>query len=87
MKTKALTWLHGLSALPLLIGCAAAPAAPAATADSVLAAQYRASGTHGALTGEEADRVMQAYEQRGPEGAQPQPGDNAGKAGDAGNAH
>jgi hypothetical protein len=80
-------WLLGLSALPLLIGCAATPASPAATADSVLSAQYRASGAHGALTGEEADRVMHRYEGTARQSAsQTQPDDIAGKAGDPGSA-
>jgi hypothetical protein len=88
MSHKARVWVCALAGLPLLAGCAVTPPAPAATADSVLAAQYRASGSHGALTGEEADRVMQRYEQAAPWGASPpQPGAPAANAPADGSTH
>lgn len=85
MKRNLLVILPGLVGLALLTGCTTSPAAPAATADSVLAAQYRASGAHGALTGEEADRIMQTYERTGgPAAALPPSGADTGMAGDPG---
>jgi hypothetical protein len=42
--------------------CAPAPLVqPAATADSVLRAQYAARGPRGAMTGDEAGKIMHGY--------------------------
>lgn len=62
---RARRWLLGLGLLPLLAGCAE-PAArePSPTADTVFAAQYRASGTHGAMTGEENGKITDNYQQQ-----------------------
>jgi hypothetical protein len=88
MSRKKCAWVCAFAGLPLLAGCAAMPTTPAATADSVLAAQYRASGSHGAMTGEEAARVMQRYEQAAPWGASPpQPGAPAANAPADGSTH
>lgn len=58
-------WLLGLGLLPLLAGCAESIARqPSPTADSVFAAQYRASGTHGAITGEEVGKITDSYQQQ-----------------------
>lgn len=55
-----------LLAAPVLCACAAQPpqgaaAAPMITADSVLQVQYRAQGSHGGLSGEEADKIHKDY--------------------------
>jgi hypothetical protein len=57
-------WLFGLGLLPLLMGCTYTRGEPSATADSVLAAQYRATGAHGPLTGTEAQQITDSYQQQ-----------------------
>ena len=57
-------WSLCLALALLLTGCAAIPGRPIATTDTVLAAQYRTNGTHGALTGEEAGRITDSYQQQ-----------------------
>lgn len=47
-----------------LAGCAEEPAHPAATADQVMAAQYRAKGIQGPISGAEADVIDHAYLQQ-----------------------
>jgi len=44
-------------------GCTAAPVQPSPTADQVMAAQYRAQGERGAISGPEASAIAQAYHQ------------------------
>jgi hypothetical protein len=63
-KIQARRWLVGLGLLPLLMGCTYTRGEPAATTDSVLAAQYRASGVHGAMTGSESQKVTDSYQQQ-----------------------
>lgn len=54
--------LLGLGLVPLLTGCTGPLThQPPATADTVLAAQYQASGRHGAITGEEAGKITDNY--------------------------
>jgi len=55
--------LLGLGLLPLLFGCTYTRGEPSATTASVLAAQYRARGTHGALTGAESQKITDSYQQ------------------------
>lgn len=63
-KRYACRWLLGLGLVPLLMGCAYTRGEPSATTDTVLAAQYRASGTHSALTGAESQKITDSYQQR-----------------------
>jgi hypothetical protein len=44
-------------------GCAADPVQPSPTADQVMAAQYRAQGERGAISGPEASAIAGAYHQ------------------------
>jgi hypothetical protein len=44
-----------------LSGCATGAVKPSPTTDQVLAAQYRASAPHGAMSGPESDAVLKAY--------------------------
>ena len=47
--------------VPALAGCIRDRIAPSPTADQVLAAQYRAQGERGAMSGAESQAVMDAY--------------------------
>jgi hypothetical protein len=47
-----------------LAGCGAEPAYHAATADQVMAAQYHADGTQGAMSGKEAETIDRSYLQQ-----------------------
>lgn len=70
--------LYIMSACLLLAGCAES-VPPAATADQVLAAQYRARGPRGVTTGAEAGIIAQAYRKNIAAPAAPMPDMTSGK--------
>lgn len=51
-----------LAVMLALGGCADMPPMQPATADTVLRAQYQASGEHGAMTGDESEIITRNYE-------------------------
>ena len=59
-------WFSVLCAQSLLslAGCATDAIKPSPTSDQVLAAQYRAHGDQPAISGAEADAIMEAYRQQ-----------------------
>jgi hypothetical protein len=56
--------LAGIAAAMLLSGCVWSPPPGPKAADAVLDAQYRARGSHGAMTGDEAWQITSNYQKQ-----------------------